>query len=70
MENIIKAINSIDGNYLIVFLIALFYSLERLLGTPFKFDRRLPHFFNNFILMVAFYLASLAFAVVQVGMIT
>jgi sterol desaturase/sphingolipid hydroxylase (fatty acid hydroxylase superfamily) len=70
MENIVKSINSIDANYLIIFLIALFYSLERLLGTPFKFDRRLDHFLNNFILMIAFYFANLAFAVVQVGIIT
>jgi sterol desaturase/sphingolipid hydroxylase (fatty acid hydroxylase superfamily) len=70
MENIIKSINSIDGNYMIIFLIALFYSLERLLGTPFKFDGRLNHFFNNIIFMLAFYFANLAFAVVQVSIIT
>ena len=70
MESIIKFINSINGNYIIIFLIAIFYSLERLLGTPFKFDRRLNHFLNNFILMIAFYLANLAFAVVQLGIIT
>ena len=70
MENLIKSINLINGNYLIIFLIALFYSLERLLGPPFKFDRRLNHFLNNFILMIAFYLANLAFAVLQVSIIT
>jgi sterol desaturase/sphingolipid hydroxylase (fatty acid hydroxylase superfamily) len=69
MENIISSINSIDGNYVIIFLIALFYSLERLLGTPFKFDRRLNHFFNNFLFMIAFYFANIAFAIVQVGII-
>ena len=69
MENIIKSINSTDGNYIIIFLIALFYSLERLLGTPFKFDRRLNHFFHNFAFMITFYLANLAFAIVQVGVI-
>jgi sterol desaturase/sphingolipid hydroxylase (fatty acid hydroxylase superfamily) len=70
MESLIGSINSLDGNYVIIFLIALFYSLERLLGTPFKFDRRLSHFFNNFLFQVAFYLANMAFAVVQVGIIT
>ena len=70
MENIIKSINSIEGNYIIIFLIALFYSLERLLGTPFKFDRRINHFFNNFLFLIVFYFANLAFAVVQVGIIT
>ncbi|WP_445732551.1 sterol desaturase family protein [Mariniflexile sp.] len=70
MENIIDFINSIDGNYIIVFLIALFYSLEYLLGTPFKFDRRLHHFFNNFLFMIAFFFANLAFAIVQVGIIS
>jgi sterol desaturase/sphingolipid hydroxylase (fatty acid hydroxylase superfamily) len=70
MENIIKSINSTDGNYIIVFLIALFYSLERLLGTPFKFDNRINHFFNNFLFMLVFYFVNLAFAVVQVGIIS
>jgi sterol desaturase/sphingolipid hydroxylase (fatty acid hydroxylase superfamily) len=69
MENIINFINSLDGNYIIVFLIALFYTLERLLGAPFKFEKRLSHFFNNSIFMLAFYFASLAFAFVQVGII-
>jgi len=64
MENIINSINSIDGNYTIIFLIALFYSLERILGTPFIVDRRLNHFFNNFVFMVAFYFVNLSFAVI------
>ncbi|WP_242085465.1 sterol desaturase family protein [Aestuariivivens sediminis] len=70
MENIIKLLNAINENYLIVFLIALFYSLERLLGSPFKFDRRLNHFFNNFLFQITFYFANLAFAIVQVGLIS
>ena len=70
MENIINSINSIDGNYIIIFLIALFYSLELLLGTPFKFDSRLSHFFNNFLFMIAFYFANIAFAIVQVAVIS
>jgi sterol desaturase/sphingolipid hydroxylase (fatty acid hydroxylase superfamily) len=70
MENIINSINSIDGNYIIVILIALFYSLEHLLGTPFKFDSRLSHFFNNFLFMIAFYFANIAFVIVQVAVIS
>ena len=70
MESIIKFINSIDSNYLTIFLIALFYSLERLLGTPFKFDKRLNHFLNNFLFQIAFYFANIAFAVVQVSIVT
>jgi sterol desaturase/sphingolipid hydroxylase (fatty acid hydroxylase superfamily) len=70
MESIIKFINTINANYLTVLLIALFYSLERLLGNPFKFDRRLQHFINNLLFQLAFFLANLAFAVVQVGIIT
>ncbi len=69
MENIVTFINSIDGNYVIIFLIALFYSLEHLLGTPFKFQRRIGHFFNNLVLMLVFYFANLVFAIVQVGII-
>ncbi|MFZ9387267.1 MAG: sterol desaturase family protein [Chitinophagaceae bacterium] len=69
MENIIQFINSLDGNYVIIFLIALFYTVERLLGTPFKYDRRVTHFFNNFVFMLTFYAASLAYAIVQVSVI-
>jgi sterol desaturase/sphingolipid hydroxylase (fatty acid hydroxylase superfamily) len=69
MENAIQFINGIDGNYLIIALIALFYSLERLLGSPFKFDNRLSHFFNNALFQIAFYIANLLFAVVQVGIL-
>ena len=70
MEHLIKSVNAIDSNYIIVVLIALFYSLEYLLGTPFKFDRRLHHFFHNFLFMVTFYFANLAFAILQVGVVT
>jgi sterol desaturase/sphingolipid hydroxylase (fatty acid hydroxylase superfamily) len=70
MESIIRYINSLDGNYIIIGLIALFYSLERLLGTPFKFEKRLNHFFNNFLFQVAFYFTNMAFAVVLVSIIT
>ncbi|MCG7855493.1 sterol desaturase family protein [Flavihumibacter sediminis] len=69
MESIIKYIGSIDGNYIIIILIALFYSLEHLLGSPFKFDRRLNHFVNNVLFQLPFFFANLAFAVVQVGIV-
>jgi sterol desaturase/sphingolipid hydroxylase (fatty acid hydroxylase superfamily) len=70
MENLVKFFNSLNGNYVIIFLITIFYSLEHLLATPFKFDRRINHLLNNFVFMIAFYLANLAFAVVQVGIIS
>ena len=69
MENIINSVTVMNGNYIIIFLIALFYSLERLIGTSFKFDNRLNHFFNNFLFMIAFYFTNIAFAVVQVAVI-
>ena len=69
MENLIKSINSIDGNYFIVILIALFYSLEYLLDSPFKYDKRVGHFINNFVFMITFYFANLAYVVVQVAVI-
>jgi sterol desaturase/sphingolipid hydroxylase (fatty acid hydroxylase superfamily) len=66
MEQILKTINSLNGNYVLIILVALFYSLERILGTPFRFDKRVPHFLNNVVFQVFFYLANLAFVVVQV----
>ena len=70
MENLINSINSVNENYFIIILIALFYSLERLLGSPFIFDKRLKHFFNNFLFQITFYFANIAFAIVQVATIT
>ncbi len=67
MENIIQFINSLDGNYLIIFLIALFYSLEFILGTAFKFEKKVYHFFNNFLFQLVFYAANLAYAILQVS---
>lgn len=69
MESFAKFINSIDGNYITIALIALFYSLEQLLGTPFKFDRRWQHFFNNLLFQVAFFFANLVVAAIQVVII-
>jgi sterol desaturase/sphingolipid hydroxylase (fatty acid hydroxylase superfamily) len=70
MENLIESINSIDGDYLMIFLIALFYSLEGFLGTSFKFDGRLNHFFHNFLMLIAFYFGNMAFAIGQVSVIS
>jgi len=69
MESTIQFLNSIDLNYAIVILIALFYSLESLLGRPFRYDGRIGHFLNNFLFMVAFYFANLAYAIIQVAAI-
>lgn len=66
MENLIAAINTINFDYLIICLVALFYSLERIIGTPFKFDKRLNHFVQNFLIQIPFYFANLAFAAFQV----
>lgn len=50
----LKALLSIDLNYLIIILIVIFYSLEQLLNNPFKFDKRPKHLINNLMFQVVY----------------
>lgn len=65
MDNLNKLL-SIDLNYIIIGLMVLFYSLEHLLGTQFKFDKRPQHLFHHILFFGAFYLGNILWAVVTV----
>ncbi|MEO5997733.1 MAG: sterol desaturase family protein [Chitinophagaceae bacterium] len=47
-------------------MVALFYILEQLLNTPFKFKNRPIHFFNNILFQIVNYVVSFFFALFQV----
>jgi sterol desaturase/sphingolipid hydroxylase (fatty acid hydroxylase superfamily) len=69
MEKIVQYLNGLDFNILVVILMTLFFSLERLLGSPHKFDKRVPHLLNNMVIQVTFVLMNFAVAAAQVAIL-
>ena len=57
---------SIDLNYIFIGMIVLFYSLEQILNTQFKFNKRPQHLFHNILFQAVFFLANLLYATVTV----
>jgi sterol desaturase/sphingolipid hydroxylase (fatty acid hydroxylase superfamily) len=63
---ILKQILAIDFNYILIGFMVLFYSLEQLLQTQFKYNRRPRHLFHNVLFQVPFYFGNLVWATVTV----
>ncbi len=57
---------AIDFNYFLIGFIVVFYSLEQLAQTQFKFNKRPQHLFHNLLFQVAFYVANIFYAAVTV----
>ncbi len=57
---------AIDFNYLVIGFIAVFFSLEQILNTQFKFNKRPQHLVQNLLFQVAFFLGNLLWAIVLV----
>ncbi len=66
MENLIQKLLSIPPNYIIIAMVALFYILEQMLNTPFKFKRRSLHLFHNVLFQILASVVSIFFAIFQV----
>jgi sterol desaturase/sphingolipid hydroxylase (fatty acid hydroxylase superfamily) len=69
MEDIIQWLTSVPSNYIIIGFVALFYTLEQFLNTPFKFQNRPHHLFHNFLIQVVVYGVGVFFAIFQVSSI-
>lgn len=65
METLQKLL-AIDINYIFIVMMAIFYSLEQILSTQFKFRRRPQHLFHNILFLGVFYLGNLLWASVTV----
>ena len=65
METVNKLL-SIDLNYIFIGMIVLFYSLEQILSTQFKFNKRPQHLGHNLLFQVAFYVCNIFYATVTV----
>ena len=57
---------SIDINYIFIGMMVVFYSLEQIFATQFKFRKRPQHLFQNILFQVVFYLANLVWATVTI----
>ncbi len=62
----LNALLSIDLNYILIGLMAIFYSLEQILNTQFKFNKRPQHLLHNILFQIAFYLGNILWATVTV----
>lgn len=57
---------SIDFNYYLIGLMVLFYSLEQLTTTQFRFSKRPQHLLHNILFQVVFYVGNIFWAVFTV----
>ncbi|MEJ7740197.1 MAG: sterol desaturase family protein [Chitinophagaceae bacterium] len=57
---------SIDLNYIIIGLIVIFFTLEQVVTTQFKYNKRPQHFFNNILFQVVFFIGNIFWATVTV----
>lgn len=62
----LETLLSINLDYLILGLIVIFFTLEQVFGTQFKFDKRLHHLSNNFLMYVVLFLLNIFWASVIV----
>jgi sterol desaturase/sphingolipid hydroxylase (fatty acid hydroxylase superfamily) len=63
---ILNKLLAINPNFIIIGLITVFYSLEQILNTQFKFGRRPQHLFHNILFQLVFILLNLLWAIATV----
>ncbi len=66
MDKVLNIILATPINYLMIILVILFYSFEQVLETPFKFNKRSDHFFNNFLFQIVIIVVTFFLATVQI----
>ena len=57
---------SIDPNHIIIALIALFFSLEQIMKSPFHFKKRIHHLFQNSLFQIVLIVLNVYFVTFQV----
>jgi sterol desaturase/sphingolipid hydroxylase (fatty acid hydroxylase superfamily) len=62
----LDALLSIDLNYIIIGLIFVFFTLEQILNTQFKYNKRPQHLINNILFQVVFLIGNFFWATVTV----
>lgn len=60
---------NIDPNYIVIGLIAFFFSIEQLLKSPFHFKNRVHHLFQNILFQIILVVLNIFFVTFQVSII-
>lgn len=63
---IIDTILKINPNYIIIGLLAIFFTLEQVSGTPFSFKQRGNHLFQNILFQIVLIILNIFFVSIQV----
>lgn len=63
---ILDTILNINPNYIIVGLLAIFFTLEQVSGTPFSFEQRGKHLFQNILFQIVLTVLNIFFVSIQV----
>src|SRR5215213_1726861 len=61
----LKMLLDVNGNYIVIGLLVVFYTMEQVLSTPFKFNNRPRHLINNALFQVVFVIANYFFVLFQ-----
>jgi len=64
--DLLNKLLGIDPNYIVVGLIAVFFSLEQLLKSPFNFKNRISHLFQNVLFQIILVILNIFFVTFQV----
>ena len=63
---ILDAILNINPNYFIIGLLAIFFTMEQVSGTPFSFKQRGNHLFHNILFQIVLTILNVFFVSIQV----
>lgn len=63
---ILDTILNINPNYIIIGLLAIFFTLEQVSGTPFSFEQRGKHLFQNILFQIVLTVLNIWFVSIQV----
>jgi len=63
---ILHSLLSINPNYIIIALLAVFFTLEQISGTPFVFKKRGKHLFQNLLFQITLTVLNILFVTLQV----
>lgn len=64
--DLLNQLLGIDPNYIVIGLIAFFFSLEQIMLTPFSFNNRVYHLFQNLLFQIILVILNIFFVTFQV----
>ena len=62
----LKKLLAIDFNFILIGFIVVFYSLEQIINTQFKFNKRPEHLFHNTLFQIVFFICNIFWATLTV----